>query len=290
MQKSGFVGIIGRPNVGKSTLLNALIGEQIAITSALPQTTRNRIKGIYTTDQGQIVFIDTPGIHQSNQTFGEMLNHTAMALLSDADVDLILYMIDVTRPWGAEEEYISEKIISNKKKFIIILNKIDNPDNFLPEYTQMFSKHELINLSALNQTNIDTLVRRIYDIMPPGPPFFDPEDLTDQNMRFITAETIRKHVIHNMHDEIPHATAVRIDDYKELPDQTLINATIFVETDSQKKIMIGTGGTKIKIIKNFAKKDLKQFVDGKITLNLTVKVKDKWRKNYSFLRTIGYEP
>ncbi|HAR63678.1 MAG: GTPase Era [Candidatus Margulisiibacteriota bacterium] len=289
MYKSGFVGLIGRPNVGKSTLLNTIIGEQISITSNVPQTTRNQIKGIFSDVRGQIVFIDTPGIHQTTAKFGEILNETALNVLSDSDIDVVLYIVDVSRPFGPEEKFLSENILHQKKPFILVFNKIDCPRTFIKEYTQLFSDFKSVDISALNKTNTEELIEKIFNYLPEGEPYFDPEEITDQNLRFITAEIIRKHVIINMQDEIPHATAVRIEEFKELPDgSAVIDAVIYVETESQKKIMIGKDGSKIKTIKNFSKRELKNFIQGSITLTLNVKEKHNWRKNNGFLKSLGY--
>lgn len=293
MYKSGFIGIIGRPNVGKSTLLNTMLGEQIAITTPLPQTTQHQLKGILTTEDSQMVFVDTPGVHSSNKKFGKILNEAALNLLNDRDIDLILYMVDVSRRIGEEEEYLAGKLLNHNKPVLLVYNKIDTEDEHLEEnietLNELFENREAVHISALENLNIDTLIDKIKSLLPEGLPFYDEDQLTDKNMRFIAAEILRKQLIVNLKDEIPHACTVRIEEYKELEDSVAIKAIIYTDTPSQKKIVIGAKAQKLKQMKHFAKRELKKFIDCPITLDLHVKVKEKWRSNEPFLKSLGFE-
>jgi GTPase len=289
MYKSGFVGIIGRPNSGKSTLLNAILGEDIAITSELPQTTRQQLRGIHSCEQGQIVFIDTPGVHKTEKSFGTALNNLALNLLKDEDIDLILYLVDVSRDTGPEEEFLRDRILSCKKPVLMVYNKIDTVGNLTDTYNKFFNDRPHLEISALKKTNVDQLLAQTLEYLPEGSPFYETDQLTDRDMRFLASELIRRQVIHNLFEEIPHATAVRIDSFKELPGENQIEATIYVETESQKGIMIGAGGQMIKKIREFSRKHIKKYLEGKTSLQLKVKVKPNWRKDGQFLKSLGYE-
>jgi GTPase len=289
MYKSGFVGIVGRPNVGKSTLLNCILKEQIAIESPLPQTTQQEIKGIYSTDEGQIVFVDTPGIHKTNDSFGKIVNSSALKTINDPDIDFIIYLLDVSRHIGEEENYIKSFVEQSKTESIIVFNKCDVTKNYLEDYKELFSSIDnILEISALNNKNVDKLISFIFENLPEGPQYYDPEQITDKNMRFIMSEILRKQIIINFKEEVPHATTIRINKYIEDGDDCEIEADIIVETQGQKKMIIGTGAKKLKMIKHFAKREFRQFVNGKINLSLFVKVIPKWRKNSALLKELGF--
>lgn len=287
--KSGYVALVGRPNAGKSTLLNNIIGEQISISSELPQTTQQQLLGIHTTEKGQIVFVDTPGIHITEKKFGTIINSAALKTLDDKDVDLIIYLVDVSRIVGEEEDLIYQKIINLKKPYLIVFNKTDIQPNNSNDYIRHFENRPFLNISALNGDNISDLINQIYELLPEGVPFFDEDLITDKSMRFLTEQIIRKQLIINLKDEIPHACAVKLQEFKEEENNTKISAYIYVENQSQKKIVIGKDATKLKQMKHFAKRELKRFIDTPIQLDLHIKVKPKWRKDHSFLSTMGFE-
>ena len=283
-QKTGFAAIIGRPNVGKSTLLNAIIGQKIVITTDKPQTTRRRIKGIYTTEKGQIVFIDTPGIYKPWDKFGEVLFDEAKAAVPDADV--ILFVADATEPAGKGDKWIAGNILKTEAPVIIVCNKVELVKNQekreenINSYKMLFeNNYPVVKVSAKTGRNIDTLIDNIYRKLPDGFPIYDEDDLTDETMRKIAAETIREKILLQTRDEIPHSVAVLIDKYKEEENIDKIYATIAVEHDSQKMILIGKNGQMIKKIGTDSRLELEKLADKKIFLDLNVKVIKNWRKN-----------
>lgn len=283
-QRTGFAAIIGRPNVGKSTLLNAIIGQKIVIATDKPQTTRRRIKGIYTSEKGQIVFIDTPGIYKPWDKFGEVLFDEAKMSVPDADV--ILFVADASEPAGKGDKWIAENILKTDIPVIIVCNKIElvkNPEKreeIINSYKLLFEKnYPIIKVSAKTGRNIDTLVDNIYRKLPNGTPIYDEDDLTDETMRKIAAETIREKILLQTRDEIPHSVAVLIDSYKEEENIDKIYATIVVEHESQKIILIGKNGQMVKKIGTDARLELEKLVDKKIYLELNIKVMKNWRKN-----------
>lgn len=295
-KKSGFVTIIGRPNVGKSTMLNQIIGQKIAIMSDKAQTTRNKIRAIYTDqDKGQIIFIDTPGIHKPKSKLGSyMMNITLTSL---QEVDLLLYLIDVTEKIGAGEQFIIEQLKQVKKTPIfLILNKIDlvESDDLLPiieQYRKFIDFTEIIPISALNGNNLSTLIDQIYKILPLGPYYYPIDQVVDYPERFIIAELIREKLLQATREEIPHSIAVIIESIKPgdvNPDTVSISAVIYIERKSQKGIIIGKNGSMLKEIGKLARIDIENLLGTKIYLELWVKVKEDWRNKDHLLKEFGY--
>lgn len=282
--KSGFVAVIGRPNVGKSTLMNTIVGQKIAIATDKAQTTRRRIKGIYTNEEGQIVFIDTPGIHKPLDKLGEFLMDEAKCSIPDAD--LILFLVDVSEPAGAGDKWIVENILKKTEiPIIIVLNKVDKlkdpikKEQNLLTYKMLFDTNlPTAKVSAQTGRNIDTLISTIMRKLPVGPAIYDEEDLTDESMRSIAQEVIREKILKNTKDEIPHSVAVLIEKYEEKENIDRIFAAIHVEYESQKGIMIGKKGLMLKTIGSQARADLEKMLDKKVYLELKVKVSKDWRK------------
>lgn len=282
--KSGFVAVIGRPNVGKSTLLNTVIGQKIVIATDKAQTTRKRIKGIYTNEEGQIVFIDTPGIHKPLDKLGEFLMDEAKCSIPDAD--LILFLVDVSEPAGAGDKWIVENLLKKTDiPIIIVLNKVDKLKDVIKKeqnlltYKMLFDKNlPTAKISAQTGRNIDTLISTIMRKLPEGVPIYAEDDLTDESMRSIAQEIIREKILINTKDEIPHSVAVIIENYEEKEDIDRIFAKIHVEHESQKGIMIGKKGQMLKTIGTQARKELEKMLDKKVYLELNVKVSKDWRK------------
>ena len=282
--KSGFVAVIGRPNVGKSTLLNTIIGQKIVIATDKAQTTRKRIKGIFTNNEGQIVFIDTPGIHKPIDKLGEFLMDEAKCSIPDAD--LILFIVDVSEPAGAGDKWIVENLLKKTSiPVIIVLNKVDKikdplkkEQNILTYKTLFETNLPTARISAQTGRNIDTLISTIMRKLPEGAPIYDKDDLTDESMRSIAQEIIREKILLNTKDEIPHSVAVIIEKYEEKEDIDRISAIIHVEHDSQKGIMIGKKGSMLKKIGTQARLELEKMLDKKVFLELNVKVSKDWRK------------
>lgn len=282
--KSGFVAVIGRPNVGKSTLLNTIVGQKIVIATDKAQTTRKRIKGIFTNEEGQIVFIDTPGIHKPLDKLGEFLMDEAKCSIPDAD--LILFLVDVSEPAGAGDKWIVENLLKKTDiPIIIVLNKVDKlkdpikKEQNLLTYKMLFETNmPTAKVSAQTGRNIDTLISTIMRKLPEGAPIYAEDDLTDESMRSIAQEIIREKILINTKDEIPHSVAVIIEKYEEKEDIDRIFAKIHVEHDSQKGIMIGKKGQMLKTIGTQARKELEKMLDKKVYLELNVKVSKDWRK------------
>ncbi len=282
--KSGFVAVLGRPNVGKSTLLNTIVGQKIAIATDKAQTTRRRIKGIFTNEEGQIVFIDTPGIHKPLDKLGEYLMDEAKCSIPDAD--LILFLVDVSEPAGAGDKWIAENLLKKTNiPVIIVLNKVDKikdpikKEQNLLTYKMLFETNmPTAKVSAQTGRNIDTLISTIMRKLPDGDPIYDEDDLTDESMRSIAQEIIREKILKNTKDEIPHSVAVIIENYEEKENIDRIFATIHVEHESQKGIMIGKGGKMLKTIGSQARFELEKMLDKKVYLELKVKVSKDWRK------------
>jgi GTP-binding protein Era len=287
--QSGFVSIVGRPNVGKSTLLNTLLGEKIAITSDKPQTTRNRILGIVSGPDAQIVFMDTPGIHKPLHTMNEhMVN---IALRTYNEVDAILLLVEATTAPGAGDKFIIDTLAKVKTPVILVINKIDlvNKEKLLPliqAYSALYSFAEIIPISALSK-DLGNLVSVITARLPEGPQYFPDDQLTDQPERFIVAEMVREKIFRLTKDEIPYSTAVLIEEMKEEPGLTSIHAAIIVERDSHKGIIIGKGGAMLKEIGTLARHDAEKLLGTKIFLKLYVKVKKNWREDVGMLKNIG---
>lgn len=292
--KSGFVIIIGRPNVGKSTLLNQILGQKIVITTDKAQTTRKRIKGIYTTKEGQIVFVDTPGVHKPLNKLGEFLLDEAKISIPDAD--LILFLVDGSEPAGKGDKWIAQNLLETEIPVIVVMNKVDKvkkPDvveKNLISYKTLFEKNlPILRVSAKTGRNIDTLIRDIFKKLPDGE-FLYPEDVvTEETMRSVAEEVIREKILLNTSDEIPHSVAVKIEKYQETDEIDRIWANIFCETKSQKGILIGKGGAMLKKIGTEARLELEKIVEKKVFLGLEVKVEKDWRKKEKSLRNFGYE-
>lgn len=290
--KSGFVSIIGRPNVGKSTLLNAILKEKIAIVTPKAQTTRNRIQGIYTTDNEQIIFIDTPGIHKAHNELGNIMND--FALKSITGIDLILYLIDVNVPLGTGDRFIIDALKESKVPTILVANKVDKEQdtNKIVENIETYKEYGNfiggITISATEGFNIDKLLEMVVSNLEYGPMYYPEDQLIDQPERFVVCELIREKVLLNTSEEIPHSVAVTIDRFKESDKIIDIHATIVVERLSQKKIIIGAKGAMIKKIGTEARKDIKNFLGLPVYLELFVKVEDNWRNKKYQLKEFGY--
>lgn len=292
---SGFVAVIGRPNVGKSTLVNAFLGRKVSIISPKPQTTRNQIKGIYTTENEQVIFIDTPGIHKPRHRLGEFMNREAFASLSE--VDLILYIIDGADDYGAGESFICERLKRTKTPVFLVANKIDLVKNKqrlmenIIKFTESFSFAEVYYVSALTGENIDKLLAAITAAMRPGPKYYPGEEYSDRPENFIVAEIIREKALILTREEVPHSLAVVVDHLGPAADKAgllEIRAMIYVERASQKKILIGAGGKMMKEIGTRARKELLMLLGQKIYLDLWVKVEEDWRNKKQELRRLGY--
>ncbi|MGI6093396.1 MAG: GTPase Era [Veillonellaceae bacterium] len=291
--KSGFVSVIGRPNVGKSTLVNSLIGQKIAIMSDKPQTTRNRILCVLTTEDAQIVFMDTPGIHKPKHKLGEYMVETATRTLRE--VDVILFVVDATASLGAGEQFIMENLISVKTPVVLVVNKIDQvpKQELLPmiqKYTEAYDFAAVVPISALARTNLEVLVSEIKKYLEPGPQYYPEDMVTDQPERLIIAELIREKALHLTREEIPHAIAVDIEEITTRTNEDLyIRAVIYVERDSQKGIVIGAKGQLLKEIGQQARNDIETLLGSKAYLDLWVKVKKDWRNREGILKNFGYE-
>ncbi len=293
MMKTGFAAIIGRPNVGKSTLLNQILEQKIVIATNKAQTTRKRIKGIYTTDDTQIVFVDTPGIHKPLNKLGEFLLDEAKVAVPDADV--VLFLVDVSTPAGKGDRWIVENVLSAiKSPVIMVLNKTDKAspktidENILSYKTLYGDAVETVRISAKTGKNKQKLVDAIKKYLPEGEMLYPEDVVTEENMRDIVEEIVREKILINTQDEIPHSVAVKVDEYKEDEDIDRIRATILCEHKSQKGILIGKGGSLLKTIGTQARQDLEKIVDKKVFLGLQVKVEKDWRKKDSVLKSLGY--
>lgn len=292
--KSGFTAIIGRPNAGKSTLLNKILGQKIAITTDKAQTTRKRIKGIYTTDEGQIVFIDTPGIHKPFNKLGEFLLDEAKVAVPDAD--LILFIVDGTEPAGKGDRWIAQNILQTEIPVIIVMNKVDKTKKLekieenLLSYKTLFEKnYPVVRISAKTGRNIDTLLKNIFKNLPEGGLLYPEDIVTEETMRDVAEEVIREKILLNTSDEIPHSVAVKVEKYQETDEIDKIYANIYCETKSQKGILIGKGGSLLKKIGTEARLELEKIVEKKVFLGLEIKVEKDWRKKQSALKSFGYE-
>ena len=292
--KSGFVTLIGRPNVGKSTLMNHLIGQKIAITSKKPQTTRNRIQTVYTCDEGQIVFLDTPGIHKAKNKLGEYMVDVAEKTLKE--VDVILWLVEPSNFIGAGERHIAEILEKVNAPVILIINKTDTVEKakileFIDTYRKLFQFAEIIPCSALRHQNTDDIIPSIFKYLPYGPQFYDEDTITDQPMRQIVAEIIREKALYALNEEIPHGIAVVIDQMKDRPNGKIvdIDATIICERDSHKGIIIGKQGAMLKKIGSNARYELEQMLEQKVNLKLWVKVKKDWRDSDFLVKNFGYD-
>ena len=291
--KSGFAALIGRPNVGKSTLMNRLIGQKIAITSNKLQTTRNRIQTVYTDEEGQIIFLDTPGIHKAKNKLGEYMVSVAESTLRD--VDVILWLVEASDYIGAGEQHIAECLRKVDTPVILVINKIDKVKKeeilgFIDAYKDICDFAEIIPLSALKGENTENLIPLIFKYMEDGPQYYDEDTVTDQPERQIAAELIREKALRKLDDEIPHGIAVAIDIMKERPRGNImdIDATIICERDSHKGIIIGKQGSMLKAIGTDARKDIEAMLGMKVNLKLWVKVKKNWRDSDFLIKNFGY--
>lgn len=289
--KSGFVSLVGRPNVGKSTLINALVGYKVAITSNKAQTTRNMIQGIYNDSGSQIVFVDTPGIHKPKHKLGQRLNEEAYYSIDD--VDIILFLIDVTMPFGKGDNFVLDKIKAANKPTFLILNKVDRINNetlikLIMEYKDLYDFKEIIPLSALKEKNVDELIKTLKGYLPDNVKYFPDEDLTNTTIEFRVAELIREKVLRLTKEEVPHAVTCVVEEYIDKKDKVIINATIIVERDSLKSIIIGKGGTMLKEIGSKARRDIEDMVGKKVFLELYVKTIKNWRDKEKYLRELGF--
>lgn len=291
--KSGFVTIIGRPNVGKSTLLNQVIGQKIAIMSDKPQTTRNKIQAVYTTEEAQVIFIDTPGIHKPKHKLGDFMTRTAQQTLNE--VDLILFVINAEEGYGRGDQFIIDRLQHVNNPVFLVVNKIDkvHPDDLLPlidMYRKKLDVAEVVPISALKGNNVDTLLNQIVSYMEEGPQFYPEDQVTDHPERFITAELIREKVLHLTREEIPHSVAVVIEEMKERKEKNVVfvNATIIVERPSQKGIIIGKQGKMLKEVGKRARMDIETLLGSKVFLELYVKVQTDWRNRQKQLVEYGF--
>ena len=289
--KSGFVAVIGRPNVGKSTLINKIIGQKIAITSDKPQTTRSRIQCILTQDDAQIIFLDTPGIHKPKFKLGEYMLKAAEGTLKE--VDAIFFVIDATEKFGGGEKYILERLNATPKPVILVVNKVDliERKKILPiiaEYSARRNFAAVVPISAIDGTNIDALITEAKKFLPEGVQYYPAEMVTDQPERLIIAELIREKILHATQDEVPHSIAVDLEELTERDNGTIfIRATIYVERDSQKGILIGKGGAMLKNVGKEARPEIEMLLGAKIFLDLWVKVKRDWRNSIGALQSFG---
>jgi GTP-binding protein Era len=291
MHKSGFVNIVGNPNVGKSTLMNALVGERISIITSKAQTTRHRILGIVNGDDFQIVYSDTPGVLKPNYRLQESMLNFSRSALSDADV--LLYVTDVFDSYEKNEDFV-EKVNLNPAPLILIINKIDLIDQarleeLVEKWKTLVPRAEIYPVSALEKFNVDALFNRIKDLLPESPPFFEKDQLTDKSERFFVTEIIREKILLNYDKEIPYSVEVVVEQFKEEGNLIRINAVIYVERDSQKGIIIGHGGKSLKKVGTEARKDMEVFFEKKIFLELYVKVEKDWRNKDTKLRGFGYK-
>ncbi|MEH7121240.1 GTPase Era [Neobacillus vireti] len=291
--KSGFISIIGRPNVGKSTFLNRVIGQKIAIMSDKPQTTRNKIQGVLSLPDAQMIFIDTPGIHKPKHKLGDFMMKVAQNTLKE--VDLVLFMVNAEEGFGRGEEFILEKFQTVKTPIFLVINKIDqiHPDELLPiieSYKEKYDFKEIVPISALEGNNVERLLDQIKGFLPEGPQYYPADQVTDHPERFIITELIREKALHLTREEIPHSLAVVMDKMERQPNKDIIHvmATVIVERDSQKGIIIGKQGSMLKEIGKRARVDIENLLGSKVFLELWVKVQKDWRNKMSQLRDYGF--
>jgi GTP-binding protein Era len=291
--RSAFVALVGRPNSGKSSILNNILKENLSIVTPLPQTTRRNMRGIYTTDSIQIVFVDTPGIHKGKHALNKAMITEVRDMLDEGGIDCIGYVVDCSREFGSEEEAVAEIVQKQKTDKIIIFNKLDitkHPDTVIGAFFEKFpslKNSPCIRISALDQNSGEQVLSCLDQFIHEGPQFYDPEEITDASLRFFASEYIRKFIIMNTKEEVPHATFIEIESYKETPERHEIIATIHVETNGQKGIVIGNKGEGIEKIKKGARMEMKKLVGCPVSLTCHVKVSPGWRDNDSFLKLMG---
>jgi len=290
--KTGYVALVGRPNAGKSTLLNHLIGQKICITSRRPQTTRHRIHGIKTTEAGQVIFVDSPGIHgEQNRAMNRYLNKTASNVLMG--VDVVVWVLDQWK-WHPENEIVLAQLRNVACPVILAINKIDQCEDkdrllpFLEDASKRFDFAAIIPIAALRGTNLDTLETAIMELLPEGEPIYPEDQITDRPQRFFAAEIIREKLIRSLGQEVPHALSVQVEKFEETEGLTRIHAVIWVEREGQKAIVIGKGGEVLKKIGQRAREDLEKSLEQKVYLNLWVKIKKNWSDNDQALQSLGY--
>lgn len=294
--RSALVALLGRPNSGKSTLMNSVLEEQISIVTSLPQTTRQNIKGVYTSENMQLVFVDTPGIHKGKYTLNEVMLKEAISVLSEGGIDLVCYLVDLSRDFGEEESTVARIVSGTQVPVLIIFNKSDlcpDTQSTIAHFFQTFpelGKAAHIQLSAISADARKTFLKAVDPFIPQGPQYFEQDSLTDASMRFLASEFIRKQIIVNTREEVPHASYVEIESYKELPQGHEINATIHVETQGQKGIIIGNKGAMITKIRKAAQKEIQNLAGVKVKLSCHVKVSPGWRDNSGFLKFMGIRP
>jgi len=290
--RSGFAAIIGRPNVGKSTLMNQILGQKVAIMSDKPQTTRNQIRGVYTSDRMQIVFLDTPGIHKPETKLGRIMVKSAVDTLKE--VDVVLFLVDVAAGLGGGDRYIIEQLKGVKTPVLLVLNKIDlvHPEDLLPAiaaYKDLYGFAEIVPVSALGGNNLGTLLEQIGKYLPEGPQYYPADQVTDHPEQFVCAELVREKILMFTREEIPHSVAVRVESMKARENGIVdVSAVIYVERESQKPIVIGKGGEMLKRIGEAARKEMEALLGSRIFLELWVKVKKDWRNEERFLRDLGF--
>lgn len=288
--KVGNVSIVGRPNVGKSTLTNALIGLKVAITSDKPQTTRNNIRGIYNDEDSQIVFLDTPGIHKPKSKLGKYLNKSSYSSLDEAD--LVLFMVNAKEKLGTGDEFVLEKVKDAGKPIFLIINKIDlikkeDLISIINEYNELYKFDEIIPVSALKEKNIEELIKTIKEYLPEGERIYDEDEYVDKPVKFLVAELIREKVLRKTNEEVPHAVTVVVENYEENKTSVHINALVIVERESLKKILVGHSGSMIKEIGIDARKDIEELVNKRVYLELLVKTVNNWRDRDKYLTEFG---
>lgn len=291
--RCGYIAIVGRPNVGKSTLLNHILGQKISITSRKPQTTRHRVLGIKTEDSVQAIYVDTPGLHRGQKrAINRYMNRAATTSLRD--VDVIAFVIEAGR-WNDEDAWVLEQLNNQQCPIVLVINKVDKLEDksqLLPFIADRNGEHhyaEVVPVSALRTDNLTELESVLHSHLPEGPHFFDEEQITDRSMRFLTAEIVREKITRQLGDELPYAMTVEIEEYKQEKGITHISAAIYVERDGQKKILIGRGGSRLKSIGRESRLDIEKLIDGKVMLNLWVKVKSGWSDDERALRSLGYD-
>lgn len=297
--RSGMASIVGRPNVGKSTLLNALVGEKVAIVSNVPQTTRNQVRGIYTDERGQIVFVDTPGLHMPKDKLSQFMQRSAYTTTDETDC--VIHLVDVSEPTGEEEEMIVKRLAQLKIPVILGLNKVDLTDKFVPEYIELwegvkgcpvteFKDFSMVPLSGKTGTNVGKLLDILYDSLPEGEPLYPPDAVTDIPQKMAIADIVREKLFGLLRQEIPHAVGVVIEEIERRKKDTVyIRAVILVETDSQKSIVIGKKGETLKEVGKLARQELEELLEAKVFVELFVKSKKNWRDDISLLQEMGYD-
>ena len=289
--KVGVVSIVGRPNAGKSTLLNSIIREKVSITSDKPQTTRNNIQGIYNDDESQIVFIDTPGVHKPVNKLGKFLNNETYSAF---DTDIILFLVDASKPFGKGDEFILDKIKEYDSKVFLVLSKIDKVKkdelyDLIMSYKDKYNFDEIIPVSAIKENNVDELLNVIKSYLNEGTPFYANDLYTDQSVKFMVSEIIREKIFRKTDKEIPYSTTVIIENYDENKSRVVINACIVVERDAVKKIIVGKSGSMIKEIGINAREDIEKLVGKRVDLELFVKTVNNWRDKDKLLAELGFD-